>query len=209
MKKSGIIILFQLFLVLSLTAQEFGGGISVGLNASRIDGDGHEIYGKLGLNAGGFVTREIIPGLLHWHAELKYTSRGKYQGPTLTFSGIEVIDLRYVELPLTLQLKLNDKIQVGMGLSPDVLLKYYFADENGQTPVPDYITDPKENFRKVGITGLIEFNYFVIEKLVFGVRFNYSLIPFRKFPYYAVRYRDSGWFHDVLSINARYYFLKN
>ena len=195
-----------ILIILSCTtyAQAFKGGVLAGLNASRIDGDGHELYGKLGLNIGGFVAREILPGMLDWQMELKYTSRGKYQGPTIYFSGIEVITLTYVELPLSLQLHFNDRLGFELGFSPDVLLREFYADENGPIS-PDYAND----LRRFGITALAGINYQLLDALSVGLRFNYSAIPFYKFDAYAVRYRDSGWFHDVLSLNLKYYFIRN
>ena len=198
-------------LMLSLTnllSQGFQGGIVAGLNASRIDGDGHELYGKLGLNAGAFVSRAIIPDVLFWQMEVKYTSRGKYnlerdiQG---TIVGLELIDLRYAELPLSVHYFFTGKVQFEVGLAPDLLLMQRYEDENGETPVPLY---DQGTFRRAGITAFAGANYFILEPLALGIRFNYSAFPFYKFDAYAVRYRDSGWFHDVLSVNARYYFLR-
>ncbi len=206
MKYKHIFLLLLLACIVPLKAQKFQGGITGGLNAAKIDGDSHELYGKLGLNAGGFVAREIMPGLLYWQLELKYTSRGKYniqkdfQG---FITGTELIDLRYIEMPLSLHYFFRENFQFEFGFSPDVLIKEYYADENGAIS-PDYAND----LRRFGITAFAGINYFVIEPLAFGIRFNYSVFPFYKFEAYAVRYRDSGWFHDVLSLNARYYFLR-
>jgi len=187
-------------------AQSFQGGILGGLNAARIDGDTHELYGKLGLNAGAFIAREIIPGLLYWQMEIKYTSRGKYniqrdfQGAVLQ---IELIDLKYAELPLSLHAFANERIQVELGVSPDVLLKERYELDYIEVS-PEYAND----LRRFGVTGFVGANYFLRDNIAVGMRFNYSLIPFYKFDAYAVRYRDSGFFHDVLSLNARYYFIR-
>jgi len=196
---------FLLILLSSLaSSQTFQGGISGGLNAARIDGDGHELYGKLGLNAGAFVAREIIPEILFWQLELKYTSRGKYNlerdwGGTVI--GKDLIDLRYIEMPFSVHYFFSEKIQAEFGIAPDVLIKQYWIDENG-----DYTESSGYDLRRFGITALIGANYFIRPELAVGIRFNYSLIPFYKFSAYAIRYRDSGWFHDVLSLNLRYYF---
>jgi hypothetical protein len=199
-------ILSGLFLLTSLSGQDFQGGFSGGLNAARIDGDSHEFYGKLGLNLGAFVARPIIPDMLYWQMELKYTSRGKYnlqRNSSGTIIGMSLIDLRYIEMPLSLHYFLNEKVQIELGLSPDLLMKERYEDENGILPPED-----ANDLRPVGITAFAGANYFVLDPLAFGIRFNYSVFPFYKRPGYAVRYRDSGWFHDVLSINARYYFAR-
>lgn len=184
-------------------SQQFQGGVIGGLNAARIDGDGHELYGKLGLNVGAFISREIFQNQLYWQLEVKYTSRGKYniqRDPSGFPIRIELIDLKYVELPISLHYLFNEKLQVELGLSPDVLLREYYEVDNDPVS-PDYAND----LNRFGITAMVGVNYFIIEKLAVGMRFNYSAIPFYKFDAYAVRYRDSGFFHDVLSLNARYY----
>ncbi|MDA3824251.1 MAG: outer membrane beta-barrel protein [Bacteroidales bacterium] len=213
MKIKYILIVFLLAVPELLFSQGFKGGVMGGLNAARIDNDGDELYGKLGLNAGAFVARDIIPGMLEWQMEVKYTSRGKYnidrdiQGNVI---GLRMIDLKYVELPLSMQYRLNDKMQIGLGLSPDVLLKASYFDQDGILPPPyDYPNDVQsEKLFIIGLTAFGEFNYFVLDALAVGVRFNYSVFPFEKSDGYAVRYRDSGWFHDVLSINGKYYFTR-
>lgn len=189
-----------------LNAQRFQGGLVAGLNASRIDGDGHEFYGKLGLNAGAFVAREILPERLFWQMELKYTSRGKYhlyRDQMGGVAGMSLIDLRYAELPLSLHYFLNQQVQLELGLSPDLLLKEHYEDEDGVLPMED-----ANDLHRFGITAFGGASYFIIDPLAVGIRFNYSVIPFYKFEAYAVRYRDSGWFHDVLSVNVRYYFTR-
>ena len=206
MKIKYLFILSLLFLLTGLAAQNFQGGVSGGLNAARIDGDGHEFYGKLGLNAGVFAARAIVPDLLYWQIEIKYTSRGKYhiyRDPTGGIVDLSLIDLRYAELPLSIHYFLNEKVQLELGLSPDLLLKEHYEDGDGILPAED-----ANDLRRFGITAFAGANYFVLEPLAVGIRFNYSVVPFYKFSAYAVRYRDSGWFHDVLSINARYYFTR-
>jgi hypothetical protein len=184
-------------------SQQFQGGVIGGLNAARIDGDGHELYGKLGLNVGAFIAREILQDQLFWQLEVKYTSRGKYnvqRDPSGFILEVNLIDLRYVELPLSLHYIYNEKLQVELGLSPDILLKERYEI--------DY--DPVQfsnDLDRIGITAMVGINYFIIEDLAVGMRFNYSAFPFSRFPDWrdAIRYRYTGWFHDVLSLNARYY----
>ncbi|HKK61073.1 MAG TPA: outer membrane beta-barrel protein [Bacteroidales bacterium] len=206
-------ILFLLLVIsISSYSQGFKGGISAGLNSARIDNDRHEIWGKMGLNVGTFVERDILPDVFGWVGEIKYTARGKYQGPTLTNPGIDKIDLKYLELPIGLYYRLNPEFSFQLGLSPDVLLSQRYFDENGLLDNPDPIYgSPSEDGDQLfyfGITGFAGANYFFHEKIAVGLRFNYSLIPFYKFDGYTDWYWNSGFFHDVLSINLRYYLVK-
>lgn len=207
MKKS-ITFLFLLLFVMGIGVygQKFQGGITAGLNAARIDNDTDELYGKLGLNAGAFVARQTSINQLYWQLELKYTSRGKYdiqRDLAGNIVGTDLIDLRYIEMPISLHYFINERLQAELGFAPDVLIREYYADENGPIPL-----DNANDLRRFGITAFAGVNFFVRPDLAFGLRFNYSAVPFYKFEAYAIRYRDSGWFHDVLSINARYYFTR-
>ena len=203
LKTITIAILFSFTLAFPAAAQKFQGGITGGLNAARIDNDTDEIYGKLGLNAGAFIARQTSINALYWQMELKYTSRGKYDiqrdfaGNVI---GTDLIDLRYIEMPLSLHYFINERLQAELGFSPDVLIREYYADENGAIPLEN-----ANDLRRFGITAFAGVNFFVRQNLAVGLRFNYSVIPFYKFDAYSVRYRNSGWFHDVLSVNARYY----
>ena len=204
MKIKHLYILSFFFLLTNLSAQSFQGGISGGLNAARIDGDGHELYGKLGLNVGAFAARAIVPEMLYWQLELKYTSRGKsniQRNTSGNIIGTSLIDLRYIEMPLYIHYFFNEKVQLELGLSPDVLLKERYEEDGIEVP-------PDRELDRFGITAFAGANYFITDPFAVGIRFNYSVFPFYKFDAYAVRYRDSGWFHDVLSINARYYFTR-
>ena len=203
--KTKFLFTLSFFLVLKgLSAQQFERGVSGGLNAARIDGDGHELYGKLGLNAGAFAARAIVPEMLYWQLELKYTSRGKYNirhNTSGNIIGMSLIDLRYIEMPLSMHYFLNEKVQLELGLSPDLLLMERYEDQDGPLP-------PNRDLDRFGITAFAGATYFISDPFAVGIRFNYSVIPFYKFEAFAIRYRDSGWFHDVLSINTRYYFTR-
>ncbi len=203
MLKKTILSFLLLLPLIAGYGQKFQGGLTGGINAARIDGDSHELYGKLGLNAGAFVAREITGGSIFWQMELKYTSRGKYnvqRDPSGTIIGTELKDIRYIEMPLSIQYFLKDRISVGAGLSPDVLIYEYNADENGELPI-----ESAPDLDRFGLTVFFDVNFYAMEKLAFGIRFNYSVYPFYRFDGYAVRYRDRGFFHDVLSVNAKYY----
>jgi hypothetical protein len=205
MKKAtlSLAIMLWLFSYTEGYSQQFQGGINAGLNAAQIDGDGDEGFGKLGLNAGAFVARPIIEDLLYWQFELRYTSRGKYKYPTPQDRSIEVANLHYLEAPLSLHYFYREKFQVELGLSPDVLLLEAYADEDG--PIS---TDYANELDRFGLTAFAGIWYYPLGDLGIGVRYNYSVIPFYRFDAYAVRYRDSGFFHDVLSLNVKYYFLR-
>ncbi len=193
-----------MILCISLTsfAQKFHGGIFAGINASQIDNDSYGGFNKLGLNAGAFVSREIMQNL-NWQMELKYSSRGMYHHPTITQNFIDLSNLRYIELPISVHYFYNEKIQVELGFAPDMLLSEYYEDENGILD-PEYAPD----LRRFGVNVFAGAYYYFIENMAAGFRYTYSAIPFYPFDFWTSRYRDKGLFHDVISLSVKYYFVR-
>ncbi len=194
-----------LLLGLSVVAfgQKFQGGVFAGLNASQVDNDGFAGYKKLGLNAGVFVGRELDYGLA-WKMELKYTSRGMYQPPTLNNpSELAYSNLQYFEVPLSISYLYNEKVEVELGIAPDVLLREKYENESGILD-PSYASD----IRRFGLNVFGGINYYFIDNMAVGVRYTISGLPFYVFDYWTPRYISSGFFHDVLSMSVKYYFLR-
>ncbi|MEM6806977.1 MAG: outer membrane beta-barrel protein [Bacteroidota bacterium] len=99
-----------LFLILSFLflpssySQSFGGGISLGVNASQVDGDALSGFNQLGLNLGAFVNYEISNGL-YIQPELLLEQNGS------SFQGITLLRTTYLSLPVIF--KVNIPIQIG------------------------------------------------------------------------------------------------
>lgn len=199
MKKSFFAFLI-LFSFSTLYSQTFQGGLTGGINASRVDNDGHGRYGKMGLNAGFFVAREIMDNTLFWQMEIRYSSRGKYDRGIDPPYEVAIMDLKYIELPLSLHYNVNEKFQPKVGLAPDMLIKEAYYDEDG--PVSSSGSNTLHQF---GLTAFAGMNYFFNEKIAIGAQLNYSVFPFYRFPGTAIRYFDRGYFHSVISINMKYY----
>ena len=196
--------LFVLLLGLSTLAfgQKFQGGVFGGINASRIDNDSYSGYGKLGLNGGAFVGRELAFNMA-WKMEVKYTSRGMVHLPTPSQPFIQESNLRYIAFPVSLTYLYNDKVEVELGIAPDILISEYYADEDGPLD-PSYAAD----LRRFGLNGFLGINYYFIERMAVGLRYTISVVPFYAFDYWTPRYVSSGYFHDVISVGIKYYFLK-
>ena len=130
MKKTTILlfaIVLSLFGLKSL-AQSFDGGLTAGLIASQIDGDGYAGYHQIGWT-GGFFGRIPTSRTSSWQLELKYSLFGAHsdikETPQMN------IRLHYVELPIMYrynlsQLNINGKrldfITLEIGLSSDFLI---------------------------------------------------------------------------------------
>ena len=197
-RTAGTILLFLLIIQL-LPAQSFNGGVFGGINASQVDNDGNRGFNKLGLNAGAFASREITTNL-YWQIELRYSSRGMYDFQINPYRDLAISRLLYLEMPLTMHYIYSNKYQGELGLAPDVLLAEFYGDETSGIN-PDYA----DELRRFGLNGIAGVYYFFRENLGVGIRFTYSLIPFYRSEGVAVRYWDNGLFHNVYSLNLKYY----
>lgn len=199
MKLKHLFITILLGITTLLSAQTFEGGIFGGINASQVDNDGLAGFNKLGLNAGVYASREITTNL-YWQIELRYTSRGVYNYQREPNPSITQSRLIYLEMPLTMHYFYNNKIQAELGLAPDVLLAEFYGDETSSID-PVYA----EDLRRFGLNGIAGIYYYFTENIGLGVRFTYSLVPFYKSEGYSIRYWNSGLFHNVFSLNVKYY----
>ena len=95
-----------LFLLISLIsthyiyAQKFGGGLTVGFNASQIDGDDMAGYHKLGWH-GGLNTSYNLNDPWQLNIDFLFSQRGS-QSQLIPDDGVELrkITLNYIELPV-------------------------------------------------------------------------------------------------------------
>ncbi len=182
--------------------QKFQGGVFGGLNASRIQNDGLSGFKKLGMHGGVFVQREIVSDL-GWKMELKYTARGMSHLPTLAIPEMYLSHLTYLELPLSVTYLYNEKVEIELGVAPDVILSEYYEVDRLRSE-SSYAAD----LRKFGLNGFVGIHYYMHERVAVGIRYTTSAIPFHKFDYWTPRYFSSGFFHNVVSVGMKYYILK-
>jgi len=102
--KKLLFILFSLLTFTQLQAQYFGGGISVGMNASQIDGDAVKGFNQAGLSLGVFVNYEVGDNI-YIQPELIFEQLGS------SFEGIVFVRTSHLSLPLLL--KINIPVEIG------------------------------------------------------------------------------------------------
>ena len=98
----------------------------------------------------------------------------------------------------------KEKAQMELGLSPSVLLGFQ-AYDNQRNQVP--LKEPLGGNRRFGLEGFAGVHYWLHSTVSIGLRFTYSVLPYALREGAAVRYLDSGYFHNVLSLTASYKFL--
>ena len=184
----------------SAKGQNLNAGIFGGVNGSQVDGDSYSGFNKLGFCAGFFINQQIEHNI-YWQAELKYGIRGVYKG--LSDNDLTLYRSAYhiVELALSVHYLYDEKILVELGTSPEVLLSTRFWDENG---LMDPATYPEN--RIFGLSVFAGIGYRFNEKLMAGLRYSNSAIPFRDpAEWNHPQYR--GYFHNVLSLSMAYSFV--
>ncbi len=199
--RSVAILLFLMALPLGeIWAQEFNLGVFGGLNATQVDRDGYGGYNNLGLTAGVFVNRSLGKDF-YWQLELKYGHRGAYYLGENVVEDYHKTSFQYIELPLSVQYLHMEKYQFGIGLSPDVLLKFVaYDDQRNEVPLEEELGGN----RRFGLNAFAGFQYWFHPTIGVGLRFTYSVIPYSLRDGASVRYLDSGYFHNVLSLTAAY-----
>ena len=174
-------------------------GLTGGITASQVDGDAYTGFNKLGIIAGGFVSQEIDYDI-SWQADLHYVTRGVYKGPGENDPTLYRSSYHYIEIPLTVHYLYNQKVQLEVGTSPEVLIKTVFADQDGIIDPASYPDD----IRRIGLTVLGGITYWFSETAGVGIRYTYSAIPFRD-PQEWNHPRYRGYFHNVISLAVSYY----
>ena len=191
---SGMMILILLGLVVSASGQQFNAGLFGGINVSQVSGDSYSGFNKVGVNAGIFVNR-LIDKHFYWQAEIKYGTRGVYQGPTDTNQSLYRSTYHIIELPLSVNYLFDDKILVELGTSPEVLIATRYWDENGLIDESAYPDN-----RRFGLSVFAGMGYWFSDRMMVGLRYTNSAVPFRDpEEWNTPQYR--GYFHNVISLS--------
>lgn len=214
MKKTSFYLTLSLSLLLlcftqNLKAQLFKGGLILGGNFSQIEGDGIGGYTKLGLVAGG--TSELALND-RWHLSLDILYSQKGSASSSFFTGYDgtpfKIRLNYIDLPL--MVKYHDKkggLIFGAGLSLNRLLSYKYLEMlagNMEDFTAIRFTEAKP-FNSWDLSAVAGFGYKFSEVWGIDLRFNYSLLPYRKDCSTSVLPK-CGWFNNVISMRTLFLF---
>lgn len=197
---------FLLTCAVHLFSQEFYAGPVLGASFTQVDGDTYKGYQKAGLVLGGFVGRPINE---NWKAQLDilYIQKGCRKRPDIE-RGIDadyLIDLNYIQFPLTLQLKAGN-FSIEGGLSLASLLWYTEKVYGEEIPEEDQVP-----FKSLELSSIIGLSYHITPRLMVNGRFNYSINRIREpfngdIPVYNPHWGNHkpGQYNDVITI-ALYY----
>lgn len=199
MKKIYFSIAFLLVSVLTLTAQQFQGGVAAGLVGSQVAGDTYSGFNKAGIYA-GLWARLATTARSSFQIEINYFQKGSRHNPDekrqdMTFY---LMRLGYIEMPLLYQLHLNNKIilEVGPAFS-------YLLHSHEELNYEQVLYGKFSLFNPSFMAGI---GYPISEKLSACIRTSNSLLSIRSDISNGARYRlfDHGQYNDCLVMFISY-----
>ena len=206
MLKKFAIILSCGFLTFSIQAQDFGGGVILGLSTSQVGGDDLAGFHKAGLLLGVFANKSITE-ILSFQMEMTYIQKGS-NNPNMNnvehpnYSKQD-ISLSYIEVPLLLQYHQSDKLKIEGGVLTAYLVDGHYNDFNGKMP-----NEPNP-FIDYDIGLLLGIDYKYSENISLNTRIGNSILPIGSEDYEnQVPYNSSkkGKYNSVLSFALHYNF---
>lgn len=210
MKKSIITFLsiFALILISDLTYSQgrFKGGFTVGINGSQIDGDSMSGYNKGGLRAGVFIDYPLSKKT-YISFEMLYSMKGSrekdnvdYNDPNYKPGPWFSLRLSYLEIPLIVNYKWNEKIIAYGGIGAGILVGSKFID-NDQIENPD--AKPIRTFDLIPLIGL---KYQPWPRIGIFTQFSYSILNIGKDKSKTLLSRTNrGMHNNVISAGIRFY----
>ncbi|MFQ3332329.1 MAG: hypothetical protein ACI84S_000328 [Thalassomonas sp.] len=207
MLKKFAILLCCGFLTLSNQAQNFGGGVILGLSTSQVGGDDLGGFNKAGVLVGAFVNKSISP-LLSFQMEMTYIQKGSNNPDMNDYKSKNVgkpdISLNYIEVPILLQYQQNTTLKIEGGIQFANLINGYYNDSYGEITYSG--TTP---FIKNDVGLLLGMDYKFSGNLSLNTRISNSILPIGEEDYnHPTTYNTNrkGKYNAVLSFAIHYNF---
>ena len=197
MKKKFAILLFCGFLALSIQAQNFGGGIILGLSTSQVSGDNLGGFNKAGLLAGGFIDLQLS-NTLKIQMEMTFIQKGS-NNAKMNENSYSDISLSYVEIPLLLKYQQSRTIAIEWGIETAFIISASDNDIYGQIT-----SNSTREFNTTDIGVFIGLNYFINTRLILNSRISNSILPIRTHASGATFQLNKGQYNSVLSFSLHY-----
>ena len=204
MLRKPTVLLLCVFLALNIQAQNFAGGIILGLSTSQVGGDDLAGFNKAGLLIGIFANKNISK-YLSFQMEMTYTQKGS-NNPKMNDSSHpnhekEDISLSYIEVPLLLQYHQSNKLNIETGILTGYLMDGYYNNDSGE------MTNEINPFVNYDIGLLFGIDYKYSKNISLNTRLSNSIFPIGTEDY------DKQWgsffkgkYNSVLSFTLHYNF---
>jgi len=199
-----LVVLLCVFLAINIKAQNFGGGIVLGLSTSQIAGDNLGGFNKAGLLIGIFANKDISD-YLSLQMEMTYTQKGSNNPKMNDYSHPNYerpdISLSYIEVPLLIQYHQSNKLKIECGVLTGSLIDGYYNDISGKMSNE---TNPFINY-DIGL--LLGMDYKYSENISLNTRLSNSILPIGAEDY-EKKYNSfmKGKYNSVLSFALHYNF---
>lgn len=202
MTKKILLPMLMLFFVQLSFAQRFEGGLIAGFNATQVEGDNFKGYNKPGILAGFFVQTDVAPAVFAG-MEIKYSQKGSRRRIKKDDPDPQkyIMRLGYVDVPLFVGFRTNDRGAVVAGVSAGYLIHDGEFDEYGAFPPED-----QNAFNNLDLQPFLGFQFDMLDNLKIDLRFALSVLPIRGQPgddatnYYWL----NNQFNNVISLAAYY-----
>ena len=206
MVKKFAILLFCGFLATSSNAQNFGGGIILGLSTSQVDGDNLGGFNKAGLLVGAFANTSISE-FYAFQMEMTYIQKGSNNPKMNDYEHKNVgrpdISLSYIEVPLLLQYKQSEALEIEGGLLSAYLIDGYYNDLTGVMP------NEINPFISYDVGLFLGLDYKYSDNISLNTRICNSVLPIGSEDYnHPTTYNSNrkGKYNSVLSFTLHYNF---
>ena len=197
MLKKFAILLFCGFLSISIHAQNFGGGLILGLSTSQVSGDHLGGFNKAGLLVGGFIDLQLNK-TLKGQMEMTFIQKGS-NNPNMNENSYSDISLSYVEIPLLLKYQQSSTIAIEGGIETAFLISASDNDIYGQIS-----GSSTREFNTTDISIFIGMDYSINPRLILNSRISNSIIPIRAHASGATFQLNKGQYNSVLSFALHY-----
>ena len=197
--KKALLTIVILFSVGLIYAQRFDAGLIAGFNASQVEGDAFKGYNKVGILGGIFVQTDIAPAVVAG-MEIKYSQKGSRRSYNpKTNEDQYIMRLGYIDIPIFMGFRTNDRSMIIGGIAPGVLL------HSSEIFGIDNIDDPnKKPFKNLDLQPFVGFQFDFLERLSVDLRLALSVIPIRNKPEATTSYWLNNQFNNVISLAAYY-----
>ncbi|WP_320110780.1 outer membrane beta-barrel protein [Draconibacterium orientale] len=195
-----IVVAFGFILIANFViAQRFDAGIIAGFNGTQVEGDNLKGYHKAGILAGLFVQTDIAPAIVAG-MEIKYSQKGSRRSFDPKQPDIDkyVMRLDYIDIPLFMAFRTNDRSMIIGGIAPGVLIHSKELNSDGEIPVPD-----RQDFNTFDLQPFVGFQFDFLEYASVDLRFALSVLPSSD-KSETNYYFHNGLFNNVISL-ALYY----
>ncbi|WP_319482695.1 porin family protein [uncultured Draconibacterium sp.] len=195
-----IVVAFGFLLIANFVlAQRFDAGIIAGFNGTQVEGDNLKGYHKAGILAGLFVQTDIAPAIVAG-MEIKYSQKGSRRAFDPKQPDIDkyVMRLGYIDIPIFMAFRTNDRSMIIGGIAPGVLIHSKEVNSDGEIPEPD-----RQDFNTFDLQPFVGFQFDFLEHASVDLRFALSVLPCSD-KSETNYYFHNGLFNNVISL-ALYY----